>query len=176
VAKLLDAGADCLTINTAPPVVVQALTAVSQTGKKPTIALVGAVFPKDTRVAVGKLGENALVLESALSPDDASPVIAQIKADMLPFDSKSELTSFGVYAWTSGKIIEAAVRKMEGPINAQTLLAAMNSLRDVPIPTIELTNPAFKRYFNHSLINYRIHDTVPVREGDFYDIESALPK
>jgi hypothetical protein len=52
----------------------------------------------------------------------------------------------------------------------------------VEIPTmhtfsaIELPNSAYKRFFNHYLLNYRIHDTVPVQEGDFYDIQPAFPK
>jgi ABC-type branched-subunit amino acid transport system substrate-binding protein len=182
VAKLLDAGADCITLNTTPNMVVQALTAIHQTGEQPTVALVGAVFPKDARKSVGELGENVLSIENSVSPDEDTPVINQIKADMAKFDRSSQLSSFGIETWTSGRLIEAAVRTIDGPVNAQTLLAALNGLRDVAIPTIhnfsaiELPNPAFKRFFNHYLVNYRIHDTVPVRDGDFYDIAAALPK
>jgi hypothetical protein len=182
ISKLLEGGAECITVNAAPAMVVQALTAINQSGQKPMIALVDGVFPQATRKTVGPLGENALMMGGLLNPDDPSPVIAQIKSDMKQFDNKSPLTSYGVTAWTAAKVIEAAVRKMDGPINKVTLLAALNGLRDVEIPTmhsfsaVELPNPAYKRFFNHYLLNYRIHDTVPVADGDFYDIQPAFPK
>ena len=102
---------------------------------------------------------------------------------MASIDPKAQLSAMAMYGWISGKMSLAALPNIQGDVTKESLMTALNNLKDVdtqglshPITTTELTNPAFKRYFNHSLINYRIHDTVPLREGDFYDIESALPK
>jgi ABC-type branched-subunit amino acid transport system substrate-binding protein len=181
VAKLLGAGSDCIALSVTPPQLIQATTAISQTGKKVQLSAVGSVFFPQVIKAMGPLSEGILTIESSLTPADSDPAIQKIKTDMAAVDSKAPFTSAAIYSWLSAKLLAAGLQAVNGDITKESLLTALNGLTNVdmsgvtpPLSMTELPVAAYKRLFNHSDITYKITGGVPVRAGDFFDVGAIL--
>jgi len=181
VAKVLDANPDCIALAVAPATVVQVMTAIGQSGKKPTIAGPAAIFPPDVLKALGPLAEGILIPGVALDPADPAPVMGQIRTAMAAIDSSAKLTNTAVLTWASAKILAAALNTIDGPVTAAQVQDALMGLRDVDLDgvihsfsSIELASPIAKRAFNHYAINYKITNGTPTRVGDFYDLKSVI--
>lgn len=182
VAKLLNADSECIVLSVPPPMVVQAVTAINQTGEKPFIAAVGAILNKQVRDSLGALADNIMSSEIQLNPDDANQAAFKaMRADLDAVDEDADITSIGIFAWASGKVIEAALEDIQGEVTKESMMTALNALRDVeldgilhPFSAEPLTNPAFKRFFNHYAINYMIEKGELKRAGDFFDIGPVL--
>jgi ABC-type branched-subunit amino acid transport system substrate-binding protein len=180
IARLVGAKADCIVLSVTPNMVVQAMTAISQTGAHVQVLGVGAIFPQQVIKALGQYANGAIATENQLDAADGAPIIKQIRAEIKAVDSTKDLTTIGIFSWASARLISAAVKDKTGDVSPADMLASLNSLRDVDfggalhnLSMAELPNPAFKRLFNHYGINYKIDGGVPKREGDFYDLTSA---
>jgi ABC-type branched-subunit amino acid transport system substrate-binding protein len=181
VAKITGSGAQCVALSLPPTQVAQAVTAIKQSGKKLQMAGISAVLTKQVLNSLGSLTDGLIIVDSQLNPNDKAPGLDAVKADMKNFDSKAPLTQVGIMTWVSAKVLGAALQKVQGPVTPVSLTAALNGLRNVdtqgvtpPWSSVELPNPAFKRYFNHYGINYKIVDGKPTRSGDFYDLTPVL--
>lgn len=183
IAKLLDAGADCIILSLQPQLIVQALTAIADSGQTPRVATVGAVFPKILRDAIPDLAEGVLISESVVNPDDPdAPVLTEINADIAagnPDYDKAD--SFAVAAWVTAEVIKAAVANIDGDVTAASLQAALDELRDVdtqgasfPFSADLLDSTGFARFFNHYGKMYQIEGGEVVSLTDWYDIGPAL--
>ncbi|MCU1345399.1 MAG: putative substrate-binding transporter protein component [Acidimicrobiia bacterium] len=179
VAKLLGAGPECIALSVAPPQVIQAVTAIDQTGKKLLVGGTGAIFLPDVLKALGSKSEGLITVEMAAGAND--PAVANIKAAQAAVDPKAKFSSQSVYAWISAMVLKAGINSVQGDLTKANLLAAMNGLQSVdvgaathPISMVELKAPAFKRWFNHYSVAYLIKGGVPVRSGDFFDVGPAM--
>jgi branched-chain amino acid transport system substrate-binding protein len=182
VARITGAGAQCIALNVSPGAVVQALTALKQSGKTLTAGGVSAIFTKQILDSLGPLANGLIVAEMQLDGGDAAaPGIAAVTADVHAISASAPVTQAGVIGWISAKLVAAALPKVQGPVTATSLMAALNGLRNVsldgvipPWSSVELTSPAYKRLFNHYAINYKIENGVPIRQGDFFDMAPVL--
>jgi ABC-type branched-subunit amino acid transport system substrate-binding protein len=181
VAKLLAAKADCIILSVSPTMVVQAMTAISQSGGHPQVLGVGAIFPKQIVTALGPLGNGVITTGPALDPADPAPIVGQIRAAMQAIDPGTQVTTIALTSWVAGRLIAAAAQKLHGPVTAATMLAALNGLRNVNVGGVEpalsmvpLTAAPYRRTFDHYGINYKIVNGVPQRQGGFYDLQPAL--
>jgi len=181
IARLLDAGSDCIAVIVTPNIAVQAVTAISQSGKKPRMISLSAIFNKDTLDTLGSLADGILIADGQRNPTDKIPVMREITRDMQKYDKSAELTTNAVLAWCDGKIIAAALDSLKGEATAASMLTAMNGLRDVDLKdaihsfsAIPLVNPAFVRFFNHYGINYVIKGGKAKAQGTWYDVQKAL--
>jgi len=181
VAKLLAAKADCIILSVSPTMVVQAMTAISQSGAHPQVLGVGAIFPKQIITALGPLANGVITTGPTLDPADPAPVVGQIRAAMQAIDPGAQVTTIALTSWVAGRLIAAAAQRLHGPVTAAMMLAALNGLRDVNVGGVEpalsmvpLTAAPYKRTFGHHGINYKIVNGVPQRQGGFYDLQPAL--
>ncbi|MCU1344703.1 MAG: putative substrate-binding transporter protein component [Acidimicrobiia bacterium] len=183
VAKLLDAKSDCIIPIITPTQVIQALTAIKQSGANVKVAGFSAVFPKQVISSLGPLAEGVIISDSQLGADSKEPAIEKIRADITAVDSNAKTTTIGLQAWASGRVVAAAVKNADGAVDAKAMLAALNAVRDVdlngimhPFSAIEVKNASFNRFFNHYGLNYIVHNGVPEANGDFYDLLPILEK
>ncbi len=186
IARILSNKPDCIALIVTPGTVLQAMTAIDQTGVDPAPLIAGpaAVFPADTLKALGPLAEGILTTDALLNPlDPDSEVLDKIREDMgIPKGQASDkLTSIAILAWSAGNMLEAAVSTIDGDVTKESVLAALSKLDNAdvggaihPYSSKQLTNPAFLRSFNHYAINYRYKSGTFIREGDFYDFGPAL--
>jgi ABC-type branched-subunit amino acid transport system substrate-binding protein len=181
VAKLLDANPECIVLSLPPTMVVQAVTAIHQTGKKVLLAGVSAVFPPDTLKTLGPLSEGILIPAIQLDPTDPAPVIQEIRQAIADTDKSAAFTSTSVLTWASAKVLAVALANIKGDVTAASTMDALNALRDVDLhgaihsySSIPLTNPLVTRSFNHYAINYTIVNGKFARQGDFYDLKAVL--
>lgn len=182
IARLIGADSDCILLSVTPPLVVQAVTAINQSGATPTVVATGAILTDEIRAALGDLANGMVVTEIQLNAADDDPVLDEIRADMEAFDEDATLSSVGIQSWASAKVIAAALDTMTGEVTPASLTDAMNALRDVDLQgamhdfsAIPLSNPAFARFFNHYGLNYVIQDGTATRTSDdWYDIGPAL--
>lgn len=182
VSKLLNADVQCIVLSVTPPMLVQAITAINQTGKKPFLAAVGAILTKQVRDSLGPLADNIMSSEIQLNPDDSNQAaFKSMRADLDAIDKKTKITTIGIFSWASGKLIEAALENVQGVVTKESLTTALNGMRDVdldgilhPFSAIPLKNPAYKRFFNHYAINYMIEKGELKKAGDFFDIGPVL--
>ncbi|MCU1346239.1 MAG: putative substrate-binding transporter protein component [Acidimicrobiia bacterium] len=181
VAKLLDANPDCIVLSLPPTMVVQAVTAIQQSGKKVALAGVSAIFPPATLASLGAKAEGILIPAIQLDPTDPAPAIQEIKQAIASTDKDAKFTSTSVLTWASAKVLATAVANIKGDITAASTLASLTALRDVDLhgaihsySSIEMTNPLVARTFNHYAINYKIVNGKFARQGDFYDLKPVL--
>jgi ABC-type branched-subunit amino acid transport system substrate-binding protein len=181
VAKLTGAGVDCIALSVVPTQIVQAVTAINQSGKKIRVAAVSAIFLSQILSTLGSALNGAISINSVRTGDDPAAGIAQVKADMAAIDPKAPVTELAVIAWIGAKLIEDALPSVKGPVTASSLLAALNGLRNAstdgvipPFSAVPIANPAFARLFNHYAINYQIENGKSVALGGFYDLAPAL--
>jgi hypothetical protein len=181
VSKLLGSGAECIALSVTPPQVIQAVTAISQTGKKVLVGGTGAIFLPETLKSLGSKGDGLMTVEMAAGASDTAPIVAKIKALQASVDSKVKFSSQSIYGWISATVLAAGINAVQGDVTKQSLTTALNGLRNVdlqdathPFSAVELTVPAYKRWFNHYSIAYIIKDGVPVRSGDFFDVGPAM--
>lgn len=182
IARLLDADSDCILLSVLPNMIVQAVTAIDQSGESPTIAAVGAVFTADVVESLGDLADGVLTTEIQVNPADTTdPVVDEIADDVAAFDEDVEVGTIGVHAWASAKVLAAGLLQHQGEVTPQSLTTTLNGLRDVdvhgaihPFSSVEIASDAYARFFNHWGLNYVIEDGVPVRQGDFYDLGPIL--
>jgi ABC-type branched-subunit amino acid transport system substrate-binding protein len=181
IAKLTGANVDCIALSIAPNLVVQAVTAIKQSGKNITIGGAAAIFPPQVTSALGSKINGVLSFESNVDALDTVPVVAKIRADMKAIDPKQDLTLLAVGGWASAKIIADALPAVKGAVTKSSLLTALNGLRNAstegaipPFSAIELPNPAYRRAFNHYGITYKFVNGVPKRQGNFYDVAGGF--
>jgi hypothetical protein len=182
IAKLRDKNADCVALSVVPTQVVQAVTAINQSGTPLKEAAVSAILTPDVIKSLGPTANGMIAIDATLDGGDTtSPAIVQMRHDMKAVDSKAVPSQLAAVAWASAKLIVDALPSVQGPVTPASMLAALNGLRNAstdgvmpPFSAIELPNPAYKRAFNHFGINYVITDGKLKREGDFYDLAPAL--
>jgi ABC-type branched-subunit amino acid transport system substrate-binding protein len=181
VAKLVQAKVSCIILSVSPTMVVQAMTAIKQSGAHPQVLGVSAVFPKQIVTALGSLANGVITTDIALDPSDTAPIVGQIRSAMQAIDPGSQLTVIALTSWVAGRLIAAAARKLHGSVTAAQMLAALNGLRNVnvggvepPLSMVPLKAAPYRRTFDHYGINYKIVNGVPHRLGGFYDLEPAL--
>jgi hypothetical protein len=181
ISKLTGAGANCIAVSTTPTGAAQALTAIKQSGKKEIVGGASAVFSQQLLNSLGAgLTNGLIVADEQLNAADDQPGIAQIKADIASQSSTAPVTEIGIFAWIGARLIAAALPKIQGPVTASSMLAALNGLRDVDMDgvihswsSIELSNPAFKRLFNPYGISYTMNDLKATKNGDFFDLNAS---
>jgi hypothetical protein len=181
ITKLAEGKVGCIAISTQPNTVPQAMTAIKQDGLNVKVSMVQAILTPQVLSALGSQANGILATEQTRDPSDPAPVMAQIKSAMNAINSKEPVTPAAVIAWASAKLILDASKTITGPVTSANLLTAMNALRNAstdgaipPFSSIELPNPAYKRFFNHYAINYTIQNGVPTQPTDFYDLTPAL--
>jgi len=96
VAKLLAAKADCIILSVSPTMVVQAMTAISQSGAHPQVLGVGAIFPKQIVTALGSLANGVITTGPSLDPADSAPIVGQIRAAMQAIDPGAQVTTIAL--------------------------------------------------------------------------------
>jgi hypothetical protein len=180
IAKITDAGAECLALSLPPTGVAQAITAVRQSGEDLTMGTISAVLPQQLMDALGDLTEGLIVVGDHISQYD--PEADVVRADMDAAGGQDqELTPVGILTWTAARVLAAALKQTEGEFTAASFTEALDGLEDVdlqgvipPWTTQEFENPAFARVMNPYGISYRIEDGVPTRLGDFYELAPVL--
>lgn len=181
VARLMDGNPQCIILSVPPTMVVQAVTAIHQTGKKVMLAGVNAIFTPDVLKSLGPLANGTIIPAVQLDPNDKAPVVAEIKKAMAKVDKSAPFTSTAIATWAAAKLLATALQNVTGDPTAASITAALNALRDVNLDgaihsfsAIELTNPIVKRTFNHYAINYKVANGKFVRAGNFYDLKPVL--
>jgi hypothetical protein len=181
VSKLLGANAQCIALSVTPPQLIQAATAVSQTGKKPLLGGPAAIFFPQIIKALGPLAEGILITDNVEAPSANTPGMNALKADQASIDPKAAVTSFSMYGWISAKMIVAALPMVSGDVTKDSLLAALNKIKDLdvmgvarPITVATLTNPTLAHYVNHYTAAFIIKNGVPTRSSDFIDIGPVI--
>jgi ABC-type branched-subunit amino acid transport system substrate-binding protein len=182
IAKLTSANVDCIALSVVPTQVVQAVTAIDQTGKKIRVGAVSAIFLSQVISALGSSLNGAISINQVRDvPDSAAPGSAMIQADMAAEDPKAPITQLAVIAWVSAKLILDALPSIHGAVTASSMLTALNGLRNAntygmtePFSAVPLTNPLFTRMFNPYAINYVIQNGQSASSGGFYNLTAAL--
>jgi ABC-type branched-subunit amino acid transport system substrate-binding protein len=181
VGKLIDAGSQCIALSVAPNQVVQAVTAINQTGKKLQMAAVSAILTKEVRDGLGDLANGILIVDNTLNAEDPSPAIKKVTKQIHAVDSSADVTQVGVISYVAAKVLAAGLAQVQGDVTAASLMTALNALRDVPtggltLPysAIPLTNPTFVRFFNHYGISYKIVKGKPKAQTKFFDLSPIL--
>jgi hypothetical protein len=182
IAKLTGAKADCIILSVGPPMVVQAMTAINQSGEHPKVAAVGAILPPAILSAIGPLSDGIIDVEAALSAGDTAPVLTELKTAMAKFDAKAPVTVQSTLAFVSGNAVAAALATIKGDVTSASIVTALDSLKDVdmggivPPATIQtLKSQTVPRYMNPWALTYVIKDGKPVRSSkDFIDLKPAI--
>jgi len=181
VAKLTGAGAQCIALSVIPAQVVQAVTAVNQTGKRLQMAAVSAIMTKEVRDSLGELSNGIIIVDNQLNPEDRSPAIKKVTKRIKAVDPAADITQVGLVAYIGGRLLAAAIPQVQGDVTPASLTAALNGLRDTPVDglihpysAVELTNPSFKRFFNHYGISYKIVNGRPKAQTGFFDLADVL--
>ncbi|MCW2528382.1 MAG: putative substrate-binding transporter protein component [Pseudonocardiales bacterium] len=180
ISKLTGAGATCVAVSLAPTAAAQVLTALKQSGKSLLIGSVSAVFSQQVINSLGaSLTDGLLVVDSQLNPDDSSPGLAKVKAD-LATQGSSPVTSSAISAWVAARLVAAALPKVTGAVTASSLSTALNALRDVDMEgvvhswsSVEVNVSAYKRLFNHYGITYTVKDLHVKPSGTFFDLAGS---
>jgi hypothetical protein len=182
IAKLRQAKVECIAVSVFPTQVAQAVAAINQSGPPLPVAGVSAIITPDVIKSLGAQADGIIEVDAALDGTDAAaPGIAQMKTDLKAVDPKAPASQLAVTTWTAAKLLVAALPNVQGPVTAPSMLVALNGLRDVstdgvipPFSAIELSNPVYRRDFNHFGVNYTITNGVPKRTTGFYDLGPAL--
>jgi hypothetical protein len=183
IAKLLGDGANCIILSVSPPMVVQAMTAISQSGETPLAAAVGAILPQQLIDAIGPLSEGIIAVESALNAGDTdAPVLAELKAAMEPFDAEAPITVQSNLAWVSAFTLANAISKVDGDVTPAAVVENLDTIRNLyaggivpPVNIEELDSEVVPRFMNPWSIVYTIQGQKPVRFSDeFIDLRPAI--
>jgi ABC-type branched-subunit amino acid transport system substrate-binding protein len=182
IAKLAEAKVQCVALSVEPQVVAQAMIAIQQDGLKAKVAGIGAVITNQVISSLGKRADGMIVIGEEANPGDKStPVIAQIKKEMLAAGSKLPVTTSAVLGWAAAKLVLAAAPHVKGSITAASMLKALNGLRDVStdgaihaFSAIGLKNPADTRLFNHYVIDYVVENGALKPASGFVDLTPVL--
>jgi hypothetical protein len=183
IAKLLGDGANCIILSVSPPMVVQAMTAISQSGETPLAAAVGAILPKQLLDVLGPLSEGMISIESALSSDDAdAPVLGELKSAMEPFDAEAPVTVQSNLAFVSAFTLATAISNIDGEVTSEAVVEQLDQIRDLyvggivpPVNVEPLDSEVVPRFMNPYSLVYTIHDGAPVRfSDDFIDLRPAI--
>jgi ABC-type branched-subunit amino acid transport system substrate-binding protein len=179
-AKITDAGAECLAINLPPAGVAQTLTAVQQSGEDLMMGVLSAVVPQQLLDALGDLTDGLIAVGDHVSRYD--PEAEVVRADMDAAGGQDdEVTPVGLLCWTASQVLMAALEDTEGEVTPESLIEAIEGLEDVdmqgvipPFTTREFEDPTFARVMNPNGISFRVEDAALTRLGDFYDLTSVL--
>ena len=182
IAKLTAANVDCIALSVVPTQIVQAVTAIKQTGKSIRVGAVSAIFLSQVISALGSSLNGAISINQVRNvPDNAAPGGAMVQADMAAEDPKAPITQLAVIAWASAQLILDALPSIKGSVTASSLLTALNGLRNAstdgmtpPVSMTPLSNPLYARMFNPNAINYTIQNGQSTSSGGFYDLTPAL--
>lgn len=182
IAKLTAANVDCIALSVVPTQVVQAVTAIKQTGKSIRVGAVSAIFLSQVISALGSSLNGAISINQVRNvPDNAAPGGAMVQADMAAEDPKAPITQLAVIAWSSAQLILDALPSINGPVTASSLLTALNGLRNAntygmtpPVSMTPLSNPLYARMFNPDAINYVLQNGQSTASGGFYNLTPAL--
>lgn len=181
ISRLVTAGADCVILSITPQAVVQAVTAIRQSGADPTIVGFGAIVPEEVLDVLGDMAEGIVLVDIQRNVADPAPVIATIASDLKSVDADAPLTTNAVLAWATAQVLSEALGQIDGEITRDTVRAALDGVADVdlqgavaPFSVEPLENPAFRRFFNHHAIVYRIVNGKPTVDGDFFDFGPVL--
>jgi hypothetical protein len=182
IATLRNKNADCIALSVIPTEVVQAVTAIAQSGAPLKEAAVSAILTTDVIKSLGSSANGIIAIDPTYDGGDTtSPAILQMQAGMKAIDPKAAFSQLAVVGWAAAKLLVDALPAVQGPVTPASMLAALNGLRNAstdgvmpPFSAVELPNPLYKRAFNHFGINYVITDGKLKRQGDFYDLAPAL--
>jgi hypothetical protein len=183
IGKLTGAGVDCIALSVAPPNLIQAVVAISQSGSDARFGSVSAIWFPGVIAALGARADGALLFDMQQSPQDTnSPGVQKVQADMAAIDPSAKISTIATIAWASGKMMGEAARRVGGTITAETLTAAMNNLGtfDImegvygPITVKDQTSAPYRRLFNTNSIIYELRGGKVTRLSNFYSIAAVL--
>lgn len=182
VAKLTAANVDCIALSVVPTQIVQAVTAIDQTGKSIRVSAVSAIFLQQVISALGSKLNGAISINQVRNvPDSAAPGSAMVQSDMAAEDPKAPTTQLAVIAWVSAQLILDALPSIHGAVTASSMLTALNGLRNAntygmtqPVSMTPLSNPLYARMFNPYAINYTIQNGQSTSPSGFYNLTPAL--
>jgi ABC-type branched-subunit amino acid transport system substrate-binding protein len=181
IAKLTGAGAQCVALSVIPSQVVQAVTAINQSGKKLTMAAVSAILGPDVLDSLGDLSNGILVVDGLQNAADPAKGMKKVTKQIKAVDSSADITEVGLIDYVSGRLIAAALKDVNGEVTPASLTTALNGLRNVDVDGIIHTYssiapaaPDYARFFNHYGISYKIVNGVPKRQGTFFDLSKIL--
>lgn len=182
IAKLLGDGSDCIILSVSPPMVVQAMTAISQSGETPKAAAVGAILPPPIIEALGPLSEGLISIEPALSSADGAKVLTDLQSAMGEYDGDAPITVQSTVGFVGGHVLATALSQIDGEVTPAAVVEQLNTIKDLdaggivpPVTIQELDNPMLTRFMNPWAIAYAIEDGTPVRiTEDFVDLKPAI--
>lgn len=181
IAKLAGARVQCIALSVEPSAVPQAMTAIKQNDLKVTLAASSAIFTPQVIKALGSQANGVILVDSWVDPLGGGPVIAQIRKDMKAVNPKEPVTEEAVINWASAKLMIDAVNHIHGSVTAASMMKALNGLRNAstdgaipPFSSVELPNPAYKRFFNHYGIDYVIKNGKAKALTKFFNLEPFL--
>jgi ABC-type branched-subunit amino acid transport system substrate-binding protein len=181
IAKLAESKVQCIAISTEPNTVIQAMTAIKQSGLNVKVAMVSAILLPQVLSSLGSEANGIIAVEGQVDPDSTAPVVGVIKAAMKAVDPKAPLTTAAIGAWASAELLRDASQQIKGSVTAASMLTALNGLRNAstdgalpPFSAIPLTNKAYARFFAHYDIDYVVENGVLTQPSGFYDLASSL--
>lgn len=183
VAALTGSDADCIVLSVTPTQVVQAMTALDQSGSDAQLIAADAVFPQDVIDELGDLAEGVIVSSVSLNANDDDPAVERARADLASVDPDASLTTVGLLSWASAQLILDALPQIDGEVTAESLTEGLRSLDDAPAGgvlhpvylTTGIDNPLFANFYNPWALLYRVTDGRAERiSEDWFSLEPVL--
>jgi Periplasmic binding protein len=181
IATMKSAGVQCIAEVSLPAQITQVVTAVHQANLKIPVIVPGIIVTPQIIQSLGSLANGLLEVVSSPDPTFPTAAIKTVTKKIKAYDSKATVQQTELLGYVFCQIILDAAANVKGPVNASSLMKALNHLRnantDGIIPPISMVPRApanDRRDFDTNIQTYKIENTRLTDPSGWINVGAAL--
>jgi ABC-type branched-subunit amino acid transport system substrate-binding protein len=183
VAKMSSAGVQCIAETTLPSQITQLITAVHQANLHVPVIVPGIIVTPQIIQSLGSLANGLLEVVSSPDPAFPTPAITTVTNKIKAYDSSASVQQTELLGYVFCQIILDAAAKVNGTVDAASMMTALSSLRNAntdgiipPISMIPRTPPNDQRDFDTNIQTYTIENGTVTQPSGWIDVGAALDR
>jgi hypothetical protein len=183
VAKMSSAGVQCIAEVSLPAQITQLVTAVHQADLKVPVMVPGIIVTPQIIQSLGSFANGLLEVVSSPDPTFSTAAIKSVTKKIKAYDPKAVVQQTELLGYVFGQIVLDAAANIKGPVNAASMMKALNHLRDAntdgiipPLSMIPRGPASDRRDFDSNIQTYKIENTRLTDPSGWINVGSALDR
>ena len=165
IATMQSAGVQCIAEVSLPAQITQVVTAVHQADLKVPVIVPGIIVTPQIIQSLGSLANGLLEVVSSPDPSFSTAAIRAVTKKIKAYDPKAAVQQTELLGYVFGQIVLDAAANIKGPVNASSMMKALNHLRDAntdgiipPISMVPRAPANDRRDFDTNIQTYKIEN------------------
>jgi hypothetical protein len=183
VATVKSAGVQCIAEVSLPAQITQVVTAVHQANLKVPVIVPGIIVTPQIISSLGSLANGLLEVVSSPDPTFQTAAIKAVTKKIRAYDPRASVQQTELLGYVFAQIVLDAAANIKGPVNASSMMNALNRLRNAntdgiipPLSMIPRASANDHRDFDTNIQTYKIENGRLTDPSGWINVGAALDR